>query len=127
MSHGKVPVHTSNQDLIYLVSSLERVRTAGLRWVCTDGNARAALTEFYNAWNELDDNTDWDIMKAQYWANTPEDGQRRNRRMAEFPVHEFFPLGLVAGVAVKSQRVASIIRPLLPVEMGVEVIPGYYI
>ncbi len=109
------------------MSSLDRVRAAGLQWTCTDGNARAALTEFFGTWEELDANTDWDVMEAQYWANTPEDGQRRNRRMAEFLVHEFFPLSLVMGFAVKSKRVASIIRPQLPASTDIRVLPGYYI
>lgn len=127
ISNGKVSGYTSNQDLIYLVSSLDRVRAAGLRWVCTDGNARATLTEFFAAWSELESNTDWDIMKARQWANTSEDGYRRNRRMAEFLVHEFFPLSLVLGVAAKSERVASIVRRRLPALMDIRVVPDYYI
>lgn len=127
ISNGQVPGYTSNENLIYLVSSLDRVREAGLRWVCTDGNARATLTDFFSTWEELEDSIDWDIMKAQYWANTQEDGQRRNRRMAEFLVHGLFPFGLVAGIAAKSQQVASIIRPQLPDSMDIRVISSYYI
>jgi hypothetical protein len=127
ISHGTVPGYTSNKDLVYLVSSLDRVREAGLRWACTDGNARATLTDFFATWDELEDNTDWDLMQAKYWADTQEDGQRRNRRMAEFLVHEFFPLDLVVGVATKSQQVASVIRPQLPDSMDVRVLPEYYI
>jgi hypothetical protein len=127
ISNGKVTGYTSNKDLIYLVSSVDRAQEAGLRWVCTDGNAATKLTDFFTAREELEDNIDWDIMKAPYWADTQEDGQRRNRRMSEFLVHEFFPLDLVVGVAAKSQRVASIIRPQLPDSMDIRVIPGYYI
>ena len=127
ISNGKVAGYTSNQDLIYLVSSLDRVRAAGLRWACTDGNAATRLTEFFSTWSELESNTDWDIMKARYWADTQEDGQRKNRRMAEFLVRGFLPLDLVLGVAAKSERVASIIRPQLPTAMDVRVLPDYYI
>ncbi|MGA6165979.1 type II toxin-antitoxin system toxin DNA ADP-ribosyl transferase DarT [Amycolatopsis magusensis] len=126
ISNGKVPGYTSNQNLIYLVSSTDRVKAAGLRWACTDGNARAMPTEFYNTWGELKANTDWELMNDRYWADTAEDGDRRRRRMAEFLVHEFFPLHLVAGIAAKSQRVAAIVRGQLP-SMDTRVIPDYYI
>jgi len=127
ISNGNVPGYTSNEDLIYLVSSLDQVRTACLRWVCTDGNARAKLTDFFSTWTELESSTDWDIMKARYWADTQEDGHRKNRRMAEFLVHDFLPFNLVLGVAVKSERVASIIRSRLSAAIDIRVKPDYYI
>lgn len=127
ISHAKVSGYTSTQDLIYLVSSLSRVHAAGLRWVCSDGNARATLTDFFNTWADLESVTDWDIMNAQYWADSAEDGGRKNRRSAEFLIHEFFPFALVMEVVAKSERVASLIRPQLSAGLDVKVVPGYYI
>lgn len=41
-------------------------------------------------------------MKEEIWRNTPEDGDRMRRRMAEFLVHGRFPLKLVAGYVVRT-------------------------
>lgn len=92
ISYGKVPGYTSSTNLVYLVSSLSAVHSAGLPWACSDGNARSGPTQFFNSWEELEAQTDWDIMSARIWKNTETDGDRRRRRMAEFLVKNFFPL-----------------------------------
>lgn len=127
ISHGNVTGYTSNEDLIYLASSLNAVQSAGLPWVCTDGNARTAITGFFNQWVDLESNIDWEVMGARMWANTEQDGSRKHRRMAEFLVHGFFPFGLVVGIIAKSERVAEIVRGQLPGSPEVKVMAEHYI
>ena len=50
---------------------------------------------------------DWPLMREQYWANTPADNDRRQRRGAEFLVHDALPLELVTEIAVYDDSVRS--------------------
>lgn len=70
--------------LVYLVTSVEAVVTAGLTWIATDGNARTATTEFTSDLDEMDRNVDWPLMGAEQWRSTPDDPDRQRRRRAEF-------------------------------------------
>lgn len=121
ISYGRVPGYTSNNNLIYFVSSLNAVHAAGLRWVCTDGNAATGITGFFTQWGELEANTDWDIMREKYWG----DNNGRHRRMAEFLVHQFVPLGVMLGVLTKSEQVAQVVQQQL--QLPVKVGPQHYI
>lgn len=127
ISNGKVPNYTSNDNLIYLVSSLNAVHSANLKWVCSNGNARAIISEFFNKWDDLENNIDWPLMKARHWANTVEDGDRKRRRAAEFLVYQFFPFDLVRAIIVKSERVAKIVREQVAPALAVQVNPDHYI
>lgn len=127
ISFGQVPGYRDSRQLVYLVSSLMAVDVAGLTWTATDGNARAGTTRFVNTWRELEVQTDWGVMKEQYWINTPSDGDRRRRRMAEFLVRDFFPVELVVGLVAHNSLVLDTIRAVLPPNMKTAVRPGYYI
>ena len=127
ISHGRVPGYTSSRNLVYLVSSIVRVDAAGLAWACCDGNARTGITRFFNTWVDLEAKIDWPLMKDQYWSDTPQDGDRKRRRMAEFLVHEFFPFSLVFAVVTHSQEVLDMIKTALPQGVETAVRPGYYI
>jgi hypothetical protein len=127
ISYGHVPRYTDSKNLVYLVSSLAAVDTAGLSWVCTDGNARTATTQFFNSWTDLEEQTDWEVMHARYWANTESDGDRKRRRMAELLVLDYFPLELVSAIFVHNQRVAEKIRTSLPSQLEPQVDSDMYL
>lgn len=102
-----------DDPLIYLVSSLERVAAAGLAWVASDGNAAAAVSRFTNQLEDLAGFVDWSLMRETMWRNTPEDPDRRRRRMAELLVHRQVPLAAVLGFATRSEQRASEVRTIL--------------
>jgi hypothetical protein len=94
---GNVPdVDPDQRRLVDVLSSTEAAYEAGLACVFTDGNAATAFTEFHDDPAKLDHVVDWPLMRARYWFNTPDDPDRRRRRMAEFLVHRSLPLGSVA-------------------------------
>jgi len=81
---GQVPEYADGIDpLVYLVTTVERLVELGTELIFTDGNATTGFTCFSTDLTEVDDLVDWAIMKEKYWRNTPEDGDRRRRRMAE--------------------------------------------
>jgi hypothetical protein len=50
---------------------------------------------------------------VKYWANTPEDGDRRRRRMAEFLVHEQVPLEVFTEIGVYNARIKEALEEAL--------------
>lgn len=86
-------------EIVYLVTE-----TGALFDSCaccfTDRNAVLSHARFEDNPGMLPGLIDWPLMAAQYWNNTPEDLERRERRMAEFLVHQFVPWALVRQVAV---------------------------
>lgn len=107
---GSVPTFVGDHcDLVYLVSKVDRMIGAGVDFAISDRNAAKALADFSNDAGVLGDLSedppqsdfvDWPLMRAHMWNNTPDDGERMERRMAEFLVHDRVPLDLVHGVAV---------------------------
>ncbi|MGH9182229.1 MAG: type II toxin-antitoxin system toxin DNA ADP-ribosyl transferase DarT [Acidimicrobiales bacterium] len=110
---GGVPSFTGDhRDLVYFVSDVDRMVAAGVTFAISDRNAAIALAEFTNDVSLLGDLTtrdpqssfvDWPLMKERAWNNTPDDGERMERRMAEFLVRGEVPFSLLAGTAVRSE------------------------
>jgi hypothetical protein len=101
------------RPLIYVVATTERMVAAGLQCVFSDGNAAHGLTRFSANLAEMGERVDWELMEAVIWTDTPEDGDRRRRRQAEFLVHGVVPLSLVDELAVIDVTVASRVHELL--------------
>lgn len=94
------------------MTSVERIQRRQLPFLFTDGHAAELVSEFFKDLARLD-RVDWQIMRARYWADTQEDGDRSRRRQAEFLVHHFFPWTLVEGIGVRDPRTALEVEALL--------------
>jgi hypothetical protein len=102
--HERVPEYTEGQDpIVYLVTSVERLIELGLAPVFTDRNAALAVAEMSAELSALDDLVDWELMEATWWNNTPEDPERRERRMAECLVHQRVPWEAFVGVVTRTE------------------------
>ncbi|MDT9273940.1 MAG: DUF4433 domain-containing protein [Limnospira sp. PMC 737.11] len=100
ISRGNVQGYEQGQSpVIHLVATAEDIAAASLPFAFTDGHAIVRYSEFYDNLDSLNA-IDWEIMNARYWADTPEDGDRKRRRQAEFLVYEFFPWTLVREIGV---------------------------
>jgi hypothetical protein len=96
---GGVLTYSGRQDeLVYLVSRVSRVRQHGLAWVATDRNAALTTAKYTDQAPRLPSHIDWEVMEALIWKDTPADGSRRERRMAEFLVHGALPWAAVVGM-----------------------------
>ena len=97
---GRVAGYNEGQrPLVYVVTSIPRVTAAGRPWVFSDGHGLAALTNWYDDPAFLHE-VDWPLVGARYWADTPEDNDRKRRKQAEFLVWDHLPWSAVAGIAV---------------------------
>ena len=103
---GWVAGYTEGQSpLIYLVSTVQAVVKAGLRWVFSDGHGIAIFTSWFDNLADLA-KVDWDTVYARLWRDTVDDMDRQRRKQAEFLVLEFCPweviqeIGVIDGVAL---------------------------
>ncbi|WP_255608706.1 DUF4433 domain-containing protein [Micromonospora sp. PLK6-60] len=111
---GKAGCYPDGDDpLVYLVSSVERVRAARLPWVASDGNCAAALTRFSPSYEDLTQLVDWPLLRERIWKDTPEDLDRVRRRAAEFLVHREFPLQLVTGYVARTPERLTQLKQIL--------------
>lgn len=91
--HGRVAQYQGGcSPLVYLVTTVEQLLSVGLSVVVSDRNARLEVAKFEavvgNAWGQA---IDWPLMASQYWGPTPDEPDRKERRMAECLVHERVP------------------------------------
>jgi hypothetical protein len=112
---GKVPTYQEGQEsIIYLVSSLAAVRNSGIASIFSEGNAGATFVDFHADDPELCEKLiDWPLMKERWWHDIPDDPNRASRRQAEYLVHRFFPVGLVASIATYDEARAAEVRNIL--------------
>ncbi len=104
-SHG-------DSEIIYLVSSAERVSASDRGWCFSDGHAIMEMTEFYCSLDKLC-MVDWDIIDNWSWGDRPDDPDRKRRKQAEFLVSGFFPWELVDRIGVKDKIMLEKVNELL--------------
>jgi hypothetical protein len=110
---GAVASYDKGQgELVYLVLKLQSVAEAGLDFVFTDRHAATGYAAFYTDPADLRE-IDWDLMPATWWNNTPEYPDRKERKQAEFLVHDFVPWDLVEFLAVMTPRMKERVETVL--------------
>ncbi|WP_312870290.1 type II toxin-antitoxin system toxin DNA ADP-ribosyl transferase DarT [Gordonia asplenii] len=129
--HGNVPTFTGDcHDLIYLITTIEILHQHGLPMVFTDRNAALAHSKHSTAIDDLDDLVDWAVMYLDYWRNTEEDPDRKERRMAECLVHQRVPWDAIDGIAVyddaRRDTVESVLANLEVTAPPIHVTPKAY-
>lgn len=76
--------------VIHLVSSVEAAVASGRPWAFTDRHADLWYTEYAENIEKLNI-IDWRVMPLRYWRATA----TKERRQAEFLVHDWFPWSCV--------------------------------
>lgn len=97
-------------ELIYLMSTLERLTAHGLTWHVTDRNAALRYAEVRGQGDLPQDHVDWDLTRETMWKNTPELPDRMERRMAECLVHQVVPWPAFSRVVTKTETLAERVR-----------------
>ncbi|GJD22894.1 hypothetical protein RIVM261_078500 [Rivularia sp. IAM M-261] len=129
INRGNVEGYTEGQNpILHIVTEAEIILANNLVFAFTDGHAVMDYSEFYDDLQFLD-RIDWEIMRARYWNNTPDDGDRRRRRQAEFLVHQFCPWALITEIGVINNTVKSQVEQILQnfnCQTPVKVYPSWY-
>ena len=111
---GNVPTYAGGCDeLVYLVSDVQRLLDLQLPTVFTDRNAVLGVTTFSDDPASLATLVDWPLMNERDWHNTPTEPDRRERRMAECLVHDRVPWQAFHGVVVRKEVCATRASELL--------------
>jgi len=77
---GRVEDYNGGQEpIIYVVSTVQAVHSAGSRFVFSDGHGIAAFTEWYDDLSNLS-NVDWDMVYQRYWSDNVNDMDRQRRK-----------------------------------------------
>jgi hypothetical protein len=104
--YGNVPEYEGSQEeIVHLVGSVDQMAEPG-RFVVVNRHPVNPLAEQFDDFAALDD-LDWPLMKAKYWRDTDEDGDRKYRRQAEFLVHRRVPIEAVILVGAMTRAVAD--------------------
>lgn len=110
---GRVAGYNEGQaPLIYLTTTIQRVREAGYRFVFSNGHGLAKYTDWYDDLAQLD-RVDWDLVTARYWLNQPNDLDRQVRKQAEFLVWKTLEWSLIDGIGVLNRRVEVDVNAVL--------------
>lgn len=128
---GQVAGYSEGQEpLIYLVSTVQAVATAGCQFVFTDGHGLANFTQWFTDLARLDA-IDWPLLSATYWNDTPQDNDRQRRKQAEFLVWQSLDWGLIGGIGVLNATMKARVEGILQQypqrkQVPVKLTPGLY-
>ncbi|MCX7924540.1 MAG: DUF4433 domain-containing protein [Fimbriimonadales bacterium] len=110
---GFVASGLSQDEIVYLVTSVETVAQAGKAFVFTDCHPLSNFPRFSNDLRQLNEFVDWSVMRSLTWCNTSQDSNRKSRRQAEFLVHQELEWTLIEQIGVyDAARQASVVQLL---------------
>jgi hypothetical protein len=96
---------TLPENIIYCVTSVEKIINLELPFVFTDGHAVNALSSIYESKeiDKLDDIVDFTAIKDSYWVD-PKDLDKKRRKEAEFLVENDIPISALLAFVVYNQN-----------------------
>lgn len=102
----------SQSEIIYLVSSVEKVEKNKLKYIFSDGHAYVEFTKFYNQISELN-YLDWEAIESKKWFILYQIRDRRRRKQAEFLVYQNVPFDCLEGIVTFNQTTLNHVQMVL--------------
>jgi len=110
---GRVEKYAGGQEqVVYLVSTVQKIIESDRSWAFTDGHPVEELTEFYDNLDDLN-KIDWRRIEHWSWRNTESDPDRKRRKQAEFLVYRSVPWNWFERIGVMNQAIARQVRRIL--------------
>lgn len=96
---------TSAENIVYCVSSVQKIIDQQLDFIFTDGHAVNSFSTQYTSAdvNNIDNIIDWHAVRAQYWSDD-NDLDKKRRKEAEFLVLGDIPINAVLGYLVSNEN-----------------------
>lgn len=127
--HGYNGVTKRNQEeIIYLVSSYEKVEELGLPYIYFDGHGYHKFSQVYNSRAGLE-MVDWEAVKSKQWFDTEMDPDKKRRKQAEFLIFNDVPLPAIIGIGVYNKSAEEKTHRLLSeenIDIKTVVIPNWF-
>jgi hypothetical protein len=122
LSRGHEDYAGGQDEIIHLASSVNTAIALGQPWAFTDRHADLGYASFFSSRDRLDD-VDWSVMPLRYWA----DDATKEKRQAEFLIHDRFPWSAVEAIGVKTWAVAKKVEAIVGAGVPpVAVQPAWY-
>ncbi len=109
-NHPEV-IKTPPEEIIYIVSSVERLEELTIRYVFTDRHAKLSYAQFYNKYADLK-KLNWDIIESDKWG-TKYGTERKEIKQAECLIYQNLPLSAIIGIGCKTERLYNIVKTML--------------
>lgn len=122
-----VPKKTPPEDIIYCVSSVQKIIDSGMIFYFTDGHAINNFTTFFNQNKvlEIEQLVDLKAVNLKYWKNDS-DLDLKRRKEAEFLVKNDVPNSCILGYICHSELVKSKLLKFGVDEKHIAIRPNYY-
>ena len=110
---GRVNHYDEGQEpIVYIVSTVEEILSRQLQFVFSDGHGIASFTKWFDDVMRLNE-IDWDMVYADYWADTLNDMDRQRRKQAEFLIYRFCPFDVVTEIGVLNEEMKQKVENIL--------------
>lgn len=103
VAQGHGNYREGQQPIVHLVSSIKTILALGRPWLFTDRHADLGYASQYDTVHKLGE-VDWTVMPLRQWGG---DTEVREKRQAEFLVHDWCPWEAVEIIGVIDQSIAA--------------------
>ncbi|MDY7396215.1 DUF4433 domain-containing protein [Aureibaculum sp. 2210JD6-5] len=114
------------ENIVYCVSSIQKIIDAGLDFSFTDGHATDGFSNFYFAKDikNISDNIDFEAINAKYWKKEG-DLDFKRRKEAEFLILDDIVNDLILGYIVSNKKAKDLLLSF-GVNNKIAIKPDYY-
>lgn len=102
----------TQEEIIYLVTDVERIKEHECEFVFTDGQALIAYSKFFDDESDFD-KLDWEAIRSSQWGRNQNDNDKMRRKMAEFMVKDYVPIDALIGIAVMNQQMEQTVTQVV--------------
>lgn len=103
VSQGHENYQQGQQPIVHLVSSIKTIRATGRPWFFTDRHADLGYANQFDTLDKLAE-VDWTVMPLRQWGG---DQEVKEKRQAEFLVHDWCPWEAIEAIGVLDQEIAA--------------------
>lgn len=111
MSTDPEVIKTSTEEIIYIVSSIEKLEELDVEYVFTDRHAKLSYARFYNHYDDLN-NLRWDIIRSDRWGSQY-GTDIKEYKQAECLIYRMLPLNGIIGFGCKTERMCNILCQMI--------------
>ncbi len=102
-------VKAKQEDIVFLVSSVEKLAEQKVQFIFTDGHAVPWNTEYFTDPADIE-KLAWEMILSRDFKKRLDDPDRQRRYQAECLVHRHVPLTALLGIACKDQTRADFLQ-----------------
>lgn len=111
VNRGHADYSGGQTEIVHLRSTVQTAIALGQPWAFTDRHADVAHALYFDELSSLAE-VDWSVMPLTYWSD-PQKPEVKEKRQAEFLVHQQFPWTSVLEIGCMTQGIATHVKTLL--------------